>query len=166
VKRTSNRRCRREAAFLIAIVVGWTAGVAAADPPAAAPPGAGGVSQAIELEKKLLLAVDEGNKGAVAAMISDDFTMISAEGRKNKDEILKLVQSIPADQRTKVFDVKAQSVADDVVLVTYRMGGEQVKDGDFWFSSVWARRDGKWLNVFAQTSVIGAQPPPPAPDAK
>lgn len=60
----------------------------------------------------------------------------------------------------KISDVMTRRIAKDVVLVTYRMQqdgstGAGVKwDPLVQASAVWAKRDGKWLAVFYQETVL------------
>ena len=60
----------------------------------------------------------------------------------------------------KISDVMTRRIAEDVVLITYRMQQDgETGDGVKWVplvqaSSVWARREGRWLAVFYQETVL------------
>jgi len=142
--------------FLSMIAALSSAGAADAAPPKSDP-----ATEAIAMENKILKAVNAGDKEALAAFLADDFIQMHSRGRESKADILKTI-TITEGPLPKIYDMKAQLLAPDVVNVTYRMGGEEMEADVQWLSSVWVRRDGRWLNVFSQhSSPISAAPAVP-----
>jgi hypothetical protein len=132
----------------------------------AAPP-SDAAAEATEMEKKMLAAINRGDKATCAAMLADDFVSLDHEGRKNKAEILKQLSDEPNKDPAKPHDMRAEALSSDVVLVSYRLWGDEGEEkfgAAMWLSSVWARREGKWANVFSQWSSKPAEPPPPDAD--
>jgi hypothetical protein len=158
-----------ESGRLRVAVVCLTAWLIRAGAVEAAPPPPDAAAEATAMEKKMLDAINRGDKATSAALMSEDFVMLDYEGRKDKTETLRQLSSTPIEMAAKVHDMQAQVLSPDTMLVTYGLvnqesGGEENQSGVMWISSIWARRNGKWLNVFSQWSAT-ATPPPAAPPA-
>jgi hypothetical protein len=94
-----------------------------------------------------------GIDGGLAALIADDFLEIGASGRRwTAAEVRTLLAAgalgpLPS---LELEAFEAADVAEDVVLVTYRLGGERPSER----SSVWVRRGGRWQVRFHQGTLL------------
>jgi len=106
------------------------------------------------LEAALANRDARGVDGGLASLIADDFVEIGASGRRwSADEVRAIVEAeAPPLSVLPLDDFGAVRLADDVVLVTYRLAGERPSER----SSVWVRRDGSWVIRFHQGTLIPA----------
>jgi hypothetical protein len=146
--------------LLIALVMLTGVGPSFFSPVFADAPTAESIDEVIALEKKVLALGYKSDAKAMAPLVADDFVMILPEGRQTKTEILESMgKAEPIDNAPQAANLKAVGLGPDHVLVTYTVkdltGGA---DSVIWTSSIWGRRDGKWLNVFSQIT-YGAPSP-------
>jgi hypothetical protein len=106
------------------------------------------------LEWERLNDVDE-----MAAHIAEDWIGVPDGRVMTRVQLLEDVKTMTVGSY-KVADVMTRRLAQDVVLVTYRMeqDGHQA-DGSKWeplvrATAIWAKRQGKWVGVFYQETVL------------
>lgn len=106
------------------------------------------------LEEELFKQSVRTSRSAVGALLADDFVEFGRSGRVyDKQEIVLSLAAEANDAAPELtasgFELK--SLADDVVLLTYRtrrVDGEQALHT--LRSSIWKRSDGAWRMVFHQ----------------
>jgi ketosteroid isomerase-like protein len=112
------------------------------------------------LEEARNQAVLHGDVAALDRMTSDDYTFITLRGElRTKSDILKGFASGSFHYESRqISDLKVR-VHGDTAIVTGRSvqkGMENGKDysGDYRFTRVYVRENGRWLTVALQTTLV------------
>jgi hypothetical protein len=107
------------------------------------------------------------NLDAFATLLAADFWQVQPTGVYDKAESLKGLAGFNA-AKAELSEWKSLKLDDDAALVTYvfKMPGRPANGERL--SSIWIRRDGKWLGIFHHggTKVMPAPAPTPVPPAK
>jgi ketosteroid isomerase-like protein len=92
--------------------------------------------------------------------VPDDFTFTHADGSTTdkKAELGAVKSGVIALTELKIGKMKARVYGDTVVLTGHsivkgKVGGKDV-DGDYAFTDVWVKRDGRWQMVAAQVTRV------------
>lgn len=131
----------------------------------AAPPGGpatdqpnayGAADQVIALERRAWETAQSGDKRGYGDLLADDFVLINEGGVSNKDQNLKVLDDLRILDY-QLQDVNPRRIAPDVLLLVYKVKVKlsfqgHISSGNSYRSSLWAKRDGKWLNVSYQAS--------------
>jgi len=117
-------------------------------------------AEILELEKERNQAIISGDATALERMTSEDYTFITLRGElRTKAEI---VQGF----KTGVFHYESRQISDLKVRVygtsavvtgrSIQKGSENGKDysGDYRFTRVYVKQDGRWQTVALQTTLI------------
>lgn len=101
----------------------------------------------LALELALASADPTGVDGGLAGLIEDGFLEFGASGRTWDATSMRetLARAMPMPP-TDLEDFQAVALSPDVALVTYRLGPPRPSNR----SSIWVRRDGRWLVRFHQ----------------
>jgi|SRR5215207_4390391 len=105
----------------------------------------------VALERSLLTRAVRRDRARLERLLHPDFVEIGASGRRwSRAEMLDALPDEPSLDDVEAFDLVAQQLAPDVVLVTYstRRATTSVHR-----SSIWVRRDGAWVVRFHQGTV-------------
>jgi len=99
------------------------------------------------LERALAAADPAGVEGGLEGLIADGFLEFGASGRTwDKASMLRTLAGATPMPPVDLEDFVVEALADDVALVTYRLGPPRPSNR----SSVWIRRDGRWQVRFHQ----------------
>jgi ketosteroid isomerase-like protein len=119
------------------------------------------VDQILKLEELRNQAVLHGDVGALDRMTSDDYTFITLRGEmRTKSEILNGFKSGSFHYESReISDLKVRVYGNNTAVVTGRSvqkGTENGKDysGDYRFTRVYVKQNGRWLTVALQTTLI------------
>ena len=113
-------------------------------------------------EKLVWDALKSGNFDAFASYLAADSINIEPDGVYDKSGSVKDV-SMMDSSKAELSDWKTLKLGDDASLVTYTVKLPGM--GTEYHSTIWVRRDGKWLALFHQGTP--AMPPPAAkPETK
>jgi hypothetical protein len=99
------------------------------------------------LERALASADPTGIDGGLEGLLADGFLEFGASGRTWDEASMR--QTLAGAMPTPPVDLEdfvVEALADDVALVTYRLGPPRPSNR----SSVWVRRDGRWRVRFHQ----------------
>lgn len=107
------------------------------------------------LEEELFKQTIRGSPEAVSRLLADDFVEFGRSGGVHrKDEVISSLaaEGAGAVEARTAGDFDLKSLADDVVLLTYRShrlgaGGQEL---DTLRSSIWKFIEGRWQMVFHQ----------------
>ena len=109
----------------------------------------------LELERRFWDAIQDRNAAAVAAMTDERCIVVGAQGVASIDpaRMAKMTEEGTWQLLQWSFDPKSTQVrflSDDIALVAYRVSESLIVDGKPLIlhandSSVWVRRDGRWL---------------------
>jgi hypothetical protein len=98
------------------------------------------------LELALASRDPTGVDGGLMSLIAEDFVEFGKSGRVwTARSMREVLEGLPAEPVT-IDDFEAAEMADGVVLVTYSTPGPP----SVLRSSIWVRRDGRWLVRFHQ----------------
>jgi uncharacterized protein (TIGR02246 family) len=121
---------------------------------------AAAVKQIEQLEEARNQAILKGDAAALERMTSDDYTFVTLKGEmRTKAEIVKGFASGTFKYQSRTISDLKVRVYGDAAVVTGRSiqkGSEDGKDysGDYWFTRVYVKRDGGWISVALQTTMI------------
>ena len=113
-----------------------------------------------KLEEARNQAVLHGDVAALDRMTSDDYTFITLRGEmRTKTEILKGFSSGSFHYESREISDLRVRIYQNTAIVTGRSvqkGMENGKDysGDYRFTRVYVKQDGRWLTVALQTTLI------------
>jgi ketosteroid isomerase-like protein len=126
-----------------------------------APAQDGKVQQEIrKLEEERNQAILAGDFAALDRMTSEDYTFVTLRGEmRTKSEIVSGFKSGAFKYQSREISDLNVRVYGNAAVVTGRSsqkGAENGKDysGDYWFTRVYAKQNGRWLTVALQTTVI------------
>ena len=114
----------------------------------------------IKLEEARNQAVLLGDVAALGRMTSDDYTFITLRGEmRTKTDILKGFASGSFHYESREISDLTVRIYQNTAIVTGRSvqkGMENGKDysGDYRFTRVYVKQDGRWLTVALQTTLI------------
>lgn len=119
------------------------------------------VDEILKLEELRNQAVLHGDVDALDRMTSDDYTFITLRGEiRTKSEILEGFKSGSFHYESReISDLKVRIYGNNTAVVTGRSlqeGSENGKDysGDYRFTRVYVKQNGRWLTVALQTTLI------------
>jgi ketosteroid isomerase-like protein len=110
-----------------------------------------------------------GDTDVLQKLLSPSYTHIDVRGRLlNRDEWLRYASGRAGDTTDIVFADVTTRVIGDVAIVTARndVSGGNIVVGDsrtalsMRFTTIWVRRDGRWLREAAQVTLIDPSTPP------
>jgi len=113
-----------------------------------------------KLEEARNQAVLHGDVAALGRMTSDDYTFITLRGEmRTKTDILKGFASGSFHYESREISDLTVRIYQNTAIVTGRSvqkGMENGKDysGDYRFTRVYVKQDGRWLTVALQTTLI------------
>ena len=143
----------------VALVVLVAAGVASAQMNANKGSKAGKSSvedQLISMEKQAWEAWKNKNGGFFQTFLADDALLVSPTGVEGKAASVKSISSMPCEVKGYSLDnFKLTMIDKDTALLTYSAKQDYSCNGkagppQVWASSVFVKRNGKWLGVFHQ----------------
>ena len=114
----------------------------------------------LKLEEMRNQAVLHGDVAALDRMTSDDYTFVTLRGEmRTKSDILKGFASGSFHYESRqIWDLKVRVYGDTAVITgrSVQKGMENGKDysGDYWFTRVYVKQNGRWLTVALQTTRI------------
>jgi hypothetical protein len=105
----------------------------------------------VALEKRTWELWQKHDKKGFAALMDNDFIAIDTHGVAAKAQNVADIDNL-IKESYELSDFQIHPISAGVVLLTYQAKlkgmykGERI-DGTYFVSSVWAKRQGKWLNV-------------------
>jgi len=117
----------------------------------------------LKLEKQYWNAIKERDSSTAISLSDDPCVVVGAQGASEVDRATlgKMLEGAKYELRDFAFgDVHMRQVSDDVVAVAYKVHEDLVVEGErvkleAFDSSVWVRRDGKWVCALHTESPAG-----------
>lgn len=125
----------------------------------ATPPSAAATIEA--LERRVWNALVAGDADADRALLAPDFVGLYPTGFADRDDHVDPLASGPTVASYELSEARLLTVSDDAVLFCYRSDFRRTTATGagpaeaMYVSSLWCRRDGRWLNVFSQDTPRG-----------
>ena len=138
---------------------------------AAKPAAAPAEADIIAKEKGAWEAIQKKDYDGFGNMLASDYIEVTGEGVFDKAGIVAEVKDFSLTDVT-FTDWKILPIDNDAVIITYNTTlkatykGKDVPPGPYHSAGAWVNRDGKWVALFYQQTMVKTMPPPPAGDAK
>ena len=123
------------------------------------------VDELVRLETLVWQALADGDPGADARMLSEDFIGVYPSGFSDRDEHARQLIDGPTVERFELHDARTLVVSDSAVLLAYRAvfrrpsaireSTAESTEASMYISSLWCRRGDRWVNVFSQDTPVG-----------
>ncbi|MFN3259886.1 MAG: DUF4440 domain-containing protein [Pikeienuella sp.] len=106
----------------------------------------------LALEREVWEALRRGDAAADAALLSEDFVGVYPDGFAGRAAHAAQLSAGPSIARYEIGDARMIALGEGAALLSYealyaKPGGA---DQRMFVSSLWALRDGRWLNIFSQ----------------
>ncbi len=117
----------------------------------------------IGLEEQYWNAIRDKDAAAATALSDDPCVIVGAQGVSEigKATLAKMLESAPYElEDFSIEDVRMRRLSDDVVALAYKVKEDLVVEGEkveleAFDSSIWQRRDGRWVCVVHTESPAG-----------
>lgn len=115
-----------------------------------------GAQEVVALEKRTWETAQRHDINAYAGLLSDDFVLVNENGTSNKKQAVDDLKGLTIDQY-RLGDIRVHDFSPNALMITYRVNvklsfGGHMSEGVSYRSSLWVKRQGKWLNAFYQAS--------------
>ena len=117
-------------------------------------------AEILEIEKERNQAIISGDAAALERMTSDDYTFITLRGElRTKAEIVRGFKTGSFHYESRqISDLNVRVYGNSAVVTgrSIQKGSENGKDysGDYRFTRVYVKQDGRWQTVALQTTLI------------
>jgi hypothetical protein len=113
------------------------------------------IEEILDCERAVWSALAQGDAAADADALADDFLGVYGSGCAGKAEHAGQLRHGPTVASYALSQARLMTLADDVALLSYRAdwsahGDPAAPTETMYVTSIWRRRDGRWLNVFSQ----------------
>jgi hypothetical protein len=123
------------------------------------------VDDFVQLEGEVWRALVAGDAEADLRMLSDDFLGVYPSGFADRTDHAAQLAGGPTMAAFELSDARLLVLSESDVLLSYRAAFRRAASPDraawdvMYISSLWCRRDGRWINVFSQdTPAAGSSP--------
>ena len=116
----------------------------------------------VELEGRVWDALAAGDATADAALLAPDFLGVYPTGFAGRDDHAAQLTTGPTVADYSIAEPAVLTISDDAALLVYvatfrRTAGAEPET--MYVSSLWCRRDGRWVNTFSQDTPRGGPVP-------
>jgi hypothetical protein len=124
------------------------------------PSGAIGLDEAMRLETEVWQALVIGDPDADSRLLAADFLGVYPTGFADRADHVGQIGAGPTVAEFTLSEERVLSVSDSAVLLAYRAdyrrpGAAAGSDLEaMYVSSLWCRRDERWVNVFSQDTPV------------
>lgn len=112
----------------------------------------------LQNERKIWEAFKARDVDSANVLLADDAQIVTANGRFNKSEFLKLIPQFPEIPSYSIGNVKVVSPSKDLAILTYESRytsrEPELKSYRAFQTTVWVNRGGKWVAVFNQETQL------------
>ena len=110
-------------------------------------------------EAKVWQALVAGDAGADAALLAPEFLGLYPSGYAGRDDHAAQLQAGPTVAQYAITQARVMALREDLALLSYlatyaRPGA--TRSERMWVSSIWERREGRWINLFSQDTPCDA----------
>jgi len=118
------------------------------------------IDDLLRLERGVWEALAHGDAAADARLLSDDFLGVYETGFAGRDDHVAQLHDGPTVTSYSLHEARMLELSGSAVLLAYRAQYDRVastggpEPAAMYVSSLWCRRDGRWVNVFSQDTPI------------
>ncbi|HWL42954.1 MAG TPA: nuclear transport factor 2 family protein [Ilumatobacter sp.] len=116
----------------------------------------------IHLERQVWEALVAGDAAADTALLDDDFVGVYPTGFAGRAEHVGQLADGPTVAAYSINRPVLITISDDAALLAYEARFRRTLDAELetmYVSSLWCRRDGRWVNTFSQDTPRGGPVP-------
>jgi hypothetical protein len=118
------------------------------------------IDELIGLERTVWQALVDGDPAADESMLAEDFLGVYPSGFADRDEHAAQLNDGPTVAAYELHRARMVAVGEDALLLVYqadyrRPGAAGNESESMYVSSLWCRREGRWMNVFSQDTPPG-----------
>ena len=116
----------------------------------------------LDLERRVWQALADGDTSADQALLAEDFLGVYSTGFSDRAGHVGQLAAGPSVQSHALSAARLMPLGAGRVLLAYRADFTRVgrSAGEaMYVSSIWERRNGRWLNTFSQDSAVGDPAP-------
>ena len=120
------------------------------------------LDELVALETQVWDALVAGDTAADAALLAADFVGVYPTGFAGRDDHVGQLAGGSTVAAYTIEQPRLIPAGDDAVLLAYRATFRRAGHGapeSMYVSSLWCRRDGRWLNTFSQDTPGGGPVP-------
>jgi hypothetical protein len=121
------------------------------------------VEDFIQLETEVWRALVRGDAAADERLLADEFLGVYPTGFADRSDHVRQLADGPTVDEFTLSDERLVVLSDSAVLLAYRAdyrraprSARPIEPEAMYVSSVWCRRDGRWVNVFSQDTPPGS----------
>ncbi len=112
----------------------------------------------LALETAVWVALQAGDAKADRQSLSEDFLGVYPSGFAGRSDHVGQLANGPTVSEFTILDARMMVVSDKDVILSYRavftrLGPDRQSESMF-VSSLWSKRDGRWLNTFSQDTPV------------
>jgi len=112
------------------------------------------LGELVRLETEVWQALVDGDAEADARLLADDFVGVYPTGFADRSDHVDQIAAGPTVERYELSDTRMLTISESAVLLSYRavyspVGGAEQREA-MYVSSLWCRRDTRWINLFSQ----------------
>jgi hypothetical protein len=118
----------------------------------------------VRLETAVWQALVDGDAEMDAALLTDDFLGVYPSGFAGRDDHVRQLADGPTVASFELSEARLLVISDDAMMLSYRADSHPVagtahpEPAAMYISSLWCRRDGRWLNLFSQDTPAQVTP--------
>jgi hypothetical protein len=115
------------------------------------------LSELVAMEARVWEALRTGDAAADVALLSPDFLGVYPSGFATRSDHAGELVDGPTVSEYSIHDARLLVVAEGHVMLSYRAMSRRAPDAEpeaQYISSLWSRREGRWLNVFSQDTPV------------
>ena len=125
------------------------------------PGGGETVEDFLALERQVWEALVAGDAAADRALLAEDFLGVYPDGFAGIEAHADQLDSGPTVTSFTLSEAQVRMIGPDAALLSYRADCEGTliggQGGRVYISSLWERRDGRWVNTFSQDTPARAK---------
>ena len=116
----------------------------------------------VELETSVWDALRRGDVEEDSRLLAEDFLGVYPSGFANRSDHASQLANGPTVADFDLSEARLMVLSDDDVLLAYRADWHRFENGgrgareSMYVTSLWSRRDGRWVNVFSQDSPVAS----------
>jgi hypothetical protein len=121
------------------------------------------VEDFIRLETEVWRALVSGDAAADERLLADEFVGVYPTGFADRSDHVSQLADGPTVDEFTLSDERLVVLSESAVLLAYRAdyrraprSAQPTEPEAMYVSSVWCRRDGRWVNVFSQDTPPGS----------
>jgi hypothetical protein len=123
-----------------------------------------GVDDLVRLEIQVWHALVQGDAAADALLLSEDFLGVYPSGFADREDHVRQLADGPTIADFEITEPRIIELSDSAVLLSYRAAYQPASatgisgQEAMYVSSLWCRRDNRWINVFSQDTPANSSP--------